>query len=130
MTASLRTLKRITVGIQLLLISPAALFMTSLLARRVDAPLNEPARTAQQIVEWYSANLWTLWVLLIALPITVLALGCATLLGSWDEQADPRLAVRRLGGAIRSQPLTMLIAAASLTAGCMLAFVILHMLAN
>jgi len=129
-TASLKTMQRITVGIQLLLISPAALFMTALLVRRMDAPQNEPARVAQQIVAWYSANLWTLWVLLIALPITVLVVGCATLLRSWDEQADPGLAVRHLGGAIRSQPLTMLIAAASLTAGCMLAFVILHMLAN
>ena len=130
MNLSLRTIKRTTVGVQLLLIFPAALFMTSLLLRTVGAPQNEPARTAQQIVSWYSGRLWTLWLLLVALPLIVLGVGCATLLRSWNEDSDLQRAIRQPGTAIRTQLATIVMAVASLTAGCILAVVVAHMLAN
>ena len=64
----------------LLLILPSILFMGALVVRELQPLQNEPAHTAQQqLVMWYAALMWTLWVLLIALPFAVLATGCVTL---------------------------------------------------
>ena len=130
MRVSLSTIKSATVATQLVLISPAALFMAALVVRTVEALQYGPALTAQRVVSWYSERMWTLWVLLVALPLMVLVIGCATLLRSWSEDADLPQAVGQLRTAIRTQLGTMVIAAASLAAGCVLVVVILHMLAN
>ena len=130
MNISLRRIKRSTVGAQVLLISPAALFMTSLLLRKVGALQSEPARTAQQIVSWYSERMWTLWGLLIALPLVVLGGGCTTLLRSWHEDPDLRRAIREPGAAMDTQLATVGIAVVSLAAGGVLVVVVGHMLAN
>src|SRR5438132_3227093 len=65
--------KRAIAATELLLISPAVLFMTALFVRSVQPQQYEPAHIAQQIVMSYSA--WPhvgLWILLIALPFAVL----------------------------------------------------------
>ncbi|MBV9155057.1 MAG: hypothetical protein JO097_02270, partial [Acidobacteriaceae bacterium] len=78
---------------ELLLIFPAALFMTALFMRNVQPVQYEPAHTAQQIVNWYAARPRIgLWIFLCALPFTVLVTGCATLLRRWTNQPDLRLA--------------------------------------
>ncbi len=130
MSVSLRRIKRSTVSAQVFLISPAALFMTSLLLRKVGVLQSEPARTAQQIVSWYSERMWTLWALLIALPLVVLGVGCATLLRSWNEDPDLRQALREPSAAIRTQLATLGIAVVSVAAGGILVVVVGHMLAN
>jgi len=113
--------KRAIATTEILLIVPAALFMTALLLRMLQPLQNEPARTAERIVQWYAERQWTLWILLIALPLTVLAIGCATLLGS-----DARQTL----AAIRAQPATRFVAVATLASGVFLGIVALHMLAN
>ena len=55
MNVSLSTIRRTLLGVQLVLIFPAALFMASLLMRDSQ----EPAHTAQRIVLWYSGLLRT-----------------------------------------------------------------------
>lgn len=65
--------------LQLVLIFPAALFMASLVVRNLGWLQYEPAHTAQQIVMWYAGRLWTLRVLLFALPCMVLFSGCVVL---------------------------------------------------
>ena len=45
----------------------------------------EPAYTAQRIVMWYAGRMWTLWMLLITLPLAVLVTGCLTFLRSRRE---------------------------------------------
>ena len=69
----MRTLTRVVAAMQLALIFPAALFMTSVLVGAGDAPQYDLAHIAQRIVMWYSARMWTLWLLLLALPFAVLA---------------------------------------------------------
>jgi hypothetical protein len=113
--------KRAIATTELLLILPAALFMTSLVVRMLQPLEDEPAGTAERIVMWYAEREWTLWILLIALPLAMLVTGCATLIRS-----D---AVQTLA-AIRAHPTTLLIAATTLTAGGFLVIVVLHMLAN
>jgi hypothetical protein len=79
-------LKRVIAAAELLLIFPAALFMTALFARNLQPPQLEPAHTAQQIVLWYSGRLhFGLYVLLMTMPLIVLVMGCATLLRAVDR---------------------------------------------
>ncbi len=129
MNVSLSTMKRSIAAAELLLISPAVVFMTALVVRHLPAQY-EPAHTAQRIVMWYSGKHWTLWVLLISLPLAVLVIGCAHLLQSSNEGVELRQAVRQPLAAIHAHLATLLIAAATLTAGGVLAVVAVHMLAN
>jgi hypothetical protein len=78
---------RIIAVLELVLIFPAALFMTALMLRNLQPLQYEPARSAQQLVMWYAGRMWTLWVLLLGLPFLYLsaaapncyAVGTATL---------------------------------------------------
>ena len=126
----MHTGKRAIAATQLLLIFPAALFMTALLVRMLQPLPYEPARTAQRIVMWYAGRQWTLWVLLIALPFAVLVTGCASMLRGWNGDVERPHDARQTLAAVRAHPAALWAAAATLTAGAVLVIVVLHMLAN
>lgn len=115
---------------QLVLIFPAALFMTALLARYLQPPIYEQAHTAQRIVMWYSGRVWTLWGLLIGLPLVVLVIGCVTLLQNWIANAEPKQTTPQRSATHRFHPATIIIAAVTLLAGMILLIVAVHMLMN
>jgi hypothetical protein len=117
---------RVIAALQLALIFPAALFLTAVAARNVQ-PLQE---RAQGIVMLYAGRVWTLWVLLLALPLCVLVTGCAALLRGWNRDIELPNAARQSFVAIRSSPATFFVVAATLAAAGILAIVVLHMLAN
>jgi hypothetical protein len=95
------------------LLLPAVLFMTALIVRRVvPAP---GAGAAEGIVQWYAARMWTLWLLLLAMPAAALAVGAVCLADSWTRR-------ERLDVVASAAP--------TLTAAAILAIVVLHMLAN
>lgn len=77
--------KRTLAAAYLLLMFPAILFMGALVVRELSPLQHEPAHTAHRIVMWYAGRGWTLWALLITLPLAVLASGCVTLLRSWGN---------------------------------------------
>jgi len=120
---------RIIAVMELMLIFPAALFMIALALRNLQPLQYEPAHSAQQLVMWYAGRMWTLWVLLLGLPFTVLVSGCAALLLSWDRDIVPPLTARSLA-MVRAHLATLFIAATTLIAGVILAIVVLHVLAN
>jgi hypothetical protein len=127
----MKTIKPSVVAAELLLIFPATLFMGALVVRSLQPQQYEPARTAQQIVNWYAARPHLgLWVLLIALPLTVLGTGCITLLRSWRENAELRQQARQTFAAIRINLATLFVAAATIAAGAVLAIVALHMMTD
>jgi len=126
----MNTNRRIIAATELLLIFPAALFMTAVVMRHLRPLQYEPAHAAQQIVTWYSVRHWTLWILLIGLPLAALLTGCATLLRNWNRGSDPQKAARQLSAAIPADLATRIIAAATLSAGAVLVVVAAHMLAN
>jgi hypothetical protein len=97
-------------AVELALLFPATLFLTALLVRGVLPVQPGPAHAAQEIVMWYAGRTWTLWLLLIALPLAALVTGCAALL--------------------RRPLATRIIAATTLAAASILGIVVLHMLAN
>ena len=116
---------------ELFLIFPAVLFMAALFLRNVQPQQYEPAHMAQQIVTWYAARPRIgLWVLLIALPLTVLVTGCATLLHRWSDELELRRAARQALSAVRTHLATALVAAATLAAGGILAIVALHVMSD
>ena len=104
--------------VQLALILPAALFLLAVSARGAGLLEFEPSQIAQAIVTWYSGRVWTLWILLLALPISAFLMGGTTLAGG----PPPSPAA--------GHSATVAVAAATIAAGVILAVVILHMLAN
>ena len=104
---------RIIACLQLVLIFPAALFMASLVVRNLGPLQNDPAHMAQQIVMWYAGRLWTLWVLLFALPCIALAGGCAALRAS-----------------SRPQWLVRLVSVTTVASAAILAIVVLHVITH
>ena len=79
---------------------------------------------------WYAARMWTLWVLLFGLPLTVLVSGCAALLHGWNRDIVLPLTARQSLAMVRAHLATLLIAATTLTAVVILGIVVLHVLAN
>ncbi len=130
MNIRLSTIKRTIATTELLLIAPAALFMTALFVRNVQPEQYEPAHTAQQIVMWYGARPWTLWVGLMALPLAVLVTGCVTVLRGWHDDTELQQAARQTLAAIRAHLATLCVAAATVAAAGVLAIVALHSLTD
>lgn len=112
------------------LLFPAALFMSALALRNLQPLPYEPAHSAQQLVLWYAGRMWTLWVLLLALPFTVLVSGCAALLHIWKRDVVARLTARQAAAMVGAHLETSLIAATTLISGVILGIVVLHVLAN
>lgn len=110
---------------ELLLIFPAALFMTALVLRNLQSRPYEPTHSAQHLVMWYAARMWTLWVLLLGLPLIVLVIGCTALRRCWKGDM-----AREWPAMLRRKLAALFIAATTLAAGVILAIVVLHMLAN
>ena len=127
----MKTSKSVLAATELLLILPAALFMTALFVRNVQPQQYEPAHTAARIVEWYAASPHVgLWLLLILMPLLVLLIGGATLVRSWRVDADFRQSARQLAGIASRHLATLLVGSATLAAGGILAIVALHVLTN
>ena len=120
-------LKRTAAAVEVLLVTPAVLFMTALFVRDLQPRQYEPARSAQQIVAWYAARPRVgLWGLLIGLPFAVLVPGGSMLLQRWRQDATLRQDARHALGKVRAHLATLCVAAATLAAGGILAIVALH----
>ena len=92
----MKTIRPSIAAAELLLIFPATIFMGALVIRSLQPLQYEPAHTAQRIVDWYAARVHLgLWMLLIALPLTVLATGSVTLLRAWNDNAELRQQARQ-----------------------------------
>ena len=115
---------------ELLLISPAALFMGALVVRSLQPLQYEPAHSAEHLVMWYAGRMWTLWVFLVGLPLVALVSGCATLLYNWNHDVTLSQAAKQFLGVARMRRAMLFITGVTLAAGGILAIAVLHMLAN
>ncbi len=97
--------------------------MLALIVRAIGPLQQEPAHAAQQIVMWYAGRLWTLWVLLFALPLAVLGIGSAALLGH-SATLPQALA------SLRADRSLLLATALTFVAGVILIIVGLHVMMN
>jgi hypothetical protein len=121
---------RIIAAIEAALLFPALLFMGALVVRELQPLQHEPAHSAHQLVMWYAGRIWTLWILLLALPLTALVIGSATLLRSWNHKIALAQNLRQSLAGMRTHPATLLVAATTLAAAGILVIVALHMAAN
>jgi hypothetical protein len=121
---------RVIAVMELVLIFPSVLFMSALVLRNLQPLQYEPARSAQQLVMWYAARMWTLWFLLLGLPLIVLVSGCAELLRSYNRDILLPLTSQKSLAMVRAHLSSLFIAATTLMAGFILAIVVLHVLAN
>ena len=124
----MRTQTRLVAAAQLVLIMPAAVFLTAVLVGMGDPPQYELAHVARRIVASYAGKGWTLWVLLLLLPFAGLVTGSASLLRDWNRHIEapeiPALAM------LPAPLATLLVGWATLTSAAILAVVALHMAAN
>jgi hypothetical protein len=127
----MHTIRRSIPTLELLLIFPASLFMLALFLREVQPPQYQPALTARYIVDWFAARpRLGLEIFLIALPFTALVIGCAAVVRAWRTDAQLRQAALQTFAAIRANFSALLIAAATLVAGGILAIVALHIITD
>jgi hypothetical protein len=126
----MRTQIRFVAAMQLTLIFPAALLLTAVFVSAGHNPQYDLGGIAQGVVMWYSSRMWTLPLLLIALPIAVLIAGCGALLHSWNHDGELPRPTRRLLAMIPAPLAILIVAWATLTSAGILAIVALHTLAN
>jgi hypothetical protein len=126
----MRATERLVAASQLLLLCPAVLFMGSLVVRSLPPLQNEPAHIAEQIVIWYAGRMWTLWALLIALPLGVFVTGCIMLARNWSKDVRRPEAAQQMLAAIHANHAMLVVVVMTLMAGAILTIVVLHMLAN
>jgi hypothetical protein len=123
----MNTFKRALAATELLLVLPAAIFMTALFVRDIQPAQMEPAHTAQRLVDWFSARPFLgLDVFLIALPFAVFLTGSVALLRNWSRDAQLRTAALQTLAAVRAHTALLLIGVATLMAGGILAIVAVH----
>ena len=127
----MKTIGRAVAALEVLLIFPAALFMTALFVRNLQPQQFEPAHTAQRIVDWYAARTHVgLWLFLMALPLAVLLIGCASLVRSWRSDAVLRQATFDCARAVRRHFDVLIVALAAVSSAAILGIVALHLLAG
>ena len=120
-------IKTTVAAMELVLVVPALIFFTAIFLRNFF-PTDD--NSAQQIVLWYAGRTWTLWILLVGLPLAVLTLGVATVLNGWGNDACLREDTSRALAAVRAHLTIFVIGSTTLAAAIMLALVALHMLLN
>ena len=124
-------MKRAIAAVELILVFPAALFMTALFVRNIQPDPYEPARTARRVVEWFSARQFVgLDIFLVAMPLAAFVIGCAVVLRSWRNDAELRKATLQTFAVVRAHMAALVIAGATLIAGGVLAIVAVHVVTD
>ena len=123
-------MRRALAAAHLLLISPAVLFLVAVIVEHLEPLKTGPAHTAQYIVMWYAERMWTLWILVLALPLLVLISGCISLLRDSSGSAQVASLARKALAALPPAGARTSVAVTTVTAAVIVGVVILHMLAN
>jgi len=110
--------------VELILIFPAALFMTALFLREV-----QPLAHTGRLVDWFSHHVVIgLYVFLVAMPLAAFVSGGALVLSSWRNNAEFRRATQEMVTIVRKHLASLLIAGATLMAAGILAIVAMHLI--
>jgi hypothetical protein len=121
---TMKTINRTIAIIELLLVFPAALFMTALFLREV-----QPLTQAGRLVDWFSQHVVLgLYVFLIVMPLAAFVIGCAIVLRGWRKDVEFRQAALGIFTVARAHVASLLIAGVTLMAGGILAIVAMHMI--
>jgi hypothetical protein len=122
-----RVIKTTVAATELVLVMPALIFFAAIFLRNFF-PTDDNG--AQQIVIWFASRTWTLWILLVGLPMGVMALGFPILINGWYNDPSLREDTSHALGAVRAHLTMFVIGSATLAAAIFLVLVALHMLLN
>ncbi len=123
--------KRILAAVELFLVFPATLFMTSLFVRSIQPSPYEPAETARRVVDWFGARPFLgLDICLVALPFMALVVGAVSVVRYWRNDEELRRTVFGTLAAVRAHLAALLIAGATLAAGGILMIVAVHVMTD
>ena len=124
-----------------LLVLPAALLLAAGALRSLQPPQHEPARTSWIIFQWTAAHVSRLGaaLLFLGLPGVVAVVGCAALLRIW--RVDRSAVTHNVDQALRQDAIAALaifrrrlavifLTAATLLAGAVLTFVVVHIITD
>jgi hypothetical protein len=111
---------------QWVLLSPLALFLAAIAAHRL--PLL--AEACARIIGWFVTRFWSLWVLLLAVPLLALLLGVTALLAARDPRDALSPGTGRSSAAVGGTVSLGAVAATTGVGAALLAVIVLHMLAN
>lgn len=124
-------IRRSLAAAEWVLVFPAALFMTALFVRNIQPQQYQPAHAAQRIVDWFASSTHVgLWLLMMALPLVVMIVGCITVAQSWRNDQALRHAARETIAHLRRHLATFLIFMATATAAGILLIVALHVMTS
>jgi hypothetical protein len=115
-----------------LLILPASALLAAAAFRVLQPRQYEPARSSWIIFEWTSAHVSQLGaaILFIGMPGIVVTVGCAVLLRNWRQHQALRQDSATMIAILRRHLAIVLLAAAVLFAGTILAAVAAHVLTD
>lgn len=120
----MKTIRPTIAIIEWLLVFPAVLFMVALFLREV-----QPLAQTGHLVDWFSHHVVLgLYVFLVTMPLAAFVVGSAIVLRSWRSDPEFRRATQEILNTARAHATSLLIAAATLMAGSILAIVALHMI--
>ncbi len=115
-----------------LLVLPATVLLAAAALRMLQPRQYEPARTSWIIYEWTVTHVSRLGAatLFIGMPGVVVAAGCVALLRSWRQDQTLRHDLTMTFAILRRHFVVVLLAAAVLLAGAILAAVTAHVVAD
>ena len=113
----------------LILVAPGVVFFLALFLRNFFPP-SDPGNAAQSIVMWYAGRPWTLWILLVGLPLVAVLVSAVVLVRLWSRDDSLRKDATQAIRALRTHHAAALTAASMISAVTVLFLVALHMAAN
>lgn len=113
-----------------LMVSPAAVFITAAILRDLQPSQYEPARTSWVIFNWTITHISSngAAVLFMGLPTLAIILGCAILGRTWRNDEEFRSDVKGSLGFLRRYASVVFVMAATVLAGAILAFAVVHVI--
>jgi len=115
-----------------LLVLPAAVLLAAAALRSLQPPQHEPARTSWIISEWTAAHVSRLGaaLLFLGMPGIVAVVGCAALLRIWSTDQVLRQDALAALATFRRRLAVIFLTAATLLAGAVLTFVVVHIITD
>ncbi len=115
-----------------LMVLPGTVLLAASALRMVQPRQYEPARTSWMIFEWTVTHVSRLGAatLFVGMPGIVVAVGCAALLRSWRQDQALRHDAATTFATLRRHFAAVLLAAAVLFAGAILAVVTVHVVTD
>lgn len=123
---------RIVAVVEWLMVLPAAMLLAGAAVRLLQPSQHEPARTVGIIYQWVQMHVTRLaaGVVFLGLPGLVVALGCATLLRAWRNDAGLRQDAAAALAILRRHFVVGLLAGATVLAAAILFAVVAHIITD